>query len=148
MVALNSLDFTNFITHPLMKPPGLVLDQTERPIQFLKEGTEIDPQQGIVTFYGMVGDRKYKLCLQRGTSADRLAIVTAESLDSDEDIDSEIEDKVAQVVSDFFNNLVFELDGTFLCFLDMMIIDKGESPNVMISLSIVVHKFPSSKLAF
>jgi hypothetical protein len=58
------------------------------------------------------------------------------------------DEQVAQVVTNDFNTLVFELDGTFLCFRDMMIIHKGDAPNVMISLSIVVHKFPSSKLAF
>lgn len=147
MVALNSLDFTNFISHPLMKPPTLVLGNAERAMTFLKEGTEIDPQQGSVTFYSMVNNQKYKLCLQRGTSGDRRATVTAQAVEAS-DSNSADDDDVAQVATDFFNSLVFELDGTFLRFRDMMIIDKGDAPNVMISLSIVVHKFPSSKLAF
>ena len=53
-----------------------------------------------------------------------------------------------KVTSKFFNEMVFELDGTFLSFGDMMMTNKGKEPSVMLALSILVRKFPSPGLEF
>ena len=60
----------------------------------------------------------------------------------------EISRRLADVTSSFFNEMVFELDGTFLSFRDMMITGKGKDPSVMLALSIMVKKFPSAGLEF
>lgn len=44
--------------------------------------------------------------------------------------------------------MVFELDGTYLTFGDMMLTDKGKEDIIMLSLGITVKKFPSPGLDF
>ena len=44
--------------------------------------------------------------------------------------------------------MVFELDGTYLSFRDMMVTDKGEAPSVMLALNIKVRKLPSPGIDF
>mmetsp|Transcript_4878 Transcript_4878/g.7202 ORF Transcript_4878/g.7202 Transcript_4878/m.7202 type:complete len:285 (+) Transcript_4878:219-1073(+) len=140
MVALNSVDFGNFITHPLMKPPGL-LGQSSEPLTFLKDCVQIDPVSGAVTFYGTYLEEKWEFVLRRG-KGDQKAIIQANGSD-----DSCAAD-LRQVLETFFNKMVFELDGTFLSFKDLMVTDKGRSPSVMLALDIKVKKFPSPGLEF
>ena len=53
------------------------------------------------------------------------------------------------VITDFFNNLVFELDGTYLSFQDMKVHKtKDQQSQILISLGITVRKFPSPGVAF
>ena len=49
-----------------------------------------------------------------------------------------------------FNEMVFELDGTFLSFKDMMVTPPamGSSPSVMLALNIRVVTFPSPGVDF
>jgi hypothetical protein len=56
--------------------------------------------------------------------------------------------QLTTAISDFFNEMIFELDGTFLTFRDMMVTGKGGDPSVMLALQITVKKFPSPGLAF
>lgn len=145
MVALNGADFGTFLVHPLMKqnPPGLV-DGGSR-VEFLKEGTSINPRSGTVTFFGKFEEETYKCTLQRGTDTSQKALITVESQSA------ELQSTALQLteaISNFFNELVFELDGTYLTFRDLMITGKGGEPCVMLAVRITVKKFPSPGLAF
>lgn len=155
MVALNSVDFGNFVTHPLMKPPGL--PETEgnvdpgAQLEFLKEGATVDPSSGSVLFFGSYLGEKWEFKLQRGSNGKQadISVRPLASTDSINGMDTaKISEGLAVVTSKFFNAMVFELDGTFLSFRDMMVTGKGKDPSVMISLSILVRKFPSPGLEF
>ena len=155
MVALNAVDFGNFITHPLMKTPdipeiqGLAGESSQ--LKFLKEDVTIDPSTGAVSFYGNFLDAKWRFDLCRGSNG-RQASIIVHPMDSTAEIHDENRDSIAASlthgVSRFFNEMVFELDGTFLTFRDMMVTGKGKEPSVMLSLSILVRKFPSPGLEF
>ena len=47
MIALDSTDFGNFLTHPLVKPPILSKSDT---LEFVREKITIDPTSGTVEF--------------------------------------------------------------------------------------------------
>jgi len=147
MIALTAEDFGNFITHPLMKAPA-VPGSAEKGVQFCKEGVVVDPETGSVIFMGTThgsGDT-WRFTLSRGTSASGgEALVVAEHATTKNHAHA---GELSNRLTDFFNFLVFELDGTFLSFRDLMVTEKGGSPSVMIALSIVVKKFPSPGLAF
>lgn len=142
MIALNSADFGNFITHPLMKPPGL--QAASEGIRFLKDGVSIDAKKGTISFFGTYEGETWRCMLQRGRGAQR-CLVKVES--QNDDLQSQSL-QLTQVISNFFNEMVFELDGTFLTFRDLMVTAKGGEPSVMLALQITVKKFPSPGLAF
>jgi hypothetical protein len=154
MVSLNSKDFGNFITHPLMRPPGLPeVDgnkASSSKLEFLKDGVSLDPSSGTVSFFGTYVDAKWKFTLRRGTNGQRALItVTPAEVPEDNELDyNSISSGLTDVTSKFFNDMVFELDGTFLTLGDMMLTEKGKEPSVMLSLGILVKKFPSPGLAF
>jgi hypothetical protein len=146
MIAFNSQDFGNFITHPLMKAPRVKNSKSE--IQFLKEDTIVDPESGTVTFYSMYGASKFACTLKRGSPAGGPAIVEVIPL-GERNVSPEDQALViSQALGSFFNDMVFELDGTFLSYKDMMVTTKGQSPSVMLALSIRVVKFPSPGVDF
>ena len=151
MVALNAADFGNFITHPLMKPPGLpgATNCSEETPVFLKDGVSINSSSGVVSFFGMYLNSKWQFDLQRGSDGAR-ALITARLAESGTfDFDEEkIGAGLTEATSRFFNDMVFELDGTFLSFRDMMVTDKGKDTSVMLALNIIVKKFPSPGLEF
>lgn len=135
MVALNAHDFGNFITHPLMKAP-------QGDLEFRKEGTCIDATSGTVTFYVQQASQPFRCVLLRSDDEHRRASIQVDGNDM------LVSSSIAKSLEDFFNNMIFELDGTFLSFRDMMVTGKGEAPSVMLALSIKVHKFPSAGLQF
>jgi hypothetical protein len=151
MIALDNLDFGNFITHPLLRPPAVPLsDATDGSLlKFLREGAQIDPVQGTVTFRVTLMGLEWKCVLQRGATEGNRALIEVTPVVPTGTDDS---DATARVLTDaltaYFNELEFELDGTMLSFRDMMVTDKGLSPSVMLSLNIVVRKFPSPGVAF
>mmetsp|Transcript_6856 Transcript_6856/g.11966 ORF Transcript_6856/g.11966 Transcript_6856/m.11966 type:complete len:315 (-) Transcript_6856:85-1029(-) len=144
MVALNGIDFASFITHPLMKPPGL--SNGAEGIKFLKDEVTINARTGTVQFYGSYLGEKWELTLQRGSESER-ALVTVSPVNQSTDL-AEVADQLTESVSNFFNAMVFELDGTFLTFKDMMVTSKGAEPTLMLALHITVRKFPSPGLEF
>lgn len=154
MVALNAFDFGNFITHPLMRVPGLPeikgSDDKDSVLVFHKEGVSINASDGVVVFYGTYMNEKWRFELRRGDSGQKAAIcVSPPNSLSTSGLDSNcIAAGLTQTTSKFFNDMVFELDGTFLSFRDMMVTDKGDEPSVMLSLGIFVRKFPSPGLEF
>ena len=146
MVALTSEDFGSFITHPLLQPPGLM--QSGASIEFLREGTFVDPA-GTVTFFAKCLDSKWECVLKRGTENTLRAVVEVTPVNPEPTLDSVATAReLTEILSRFFNEMVFELDGTFLSFRDMMVTSKSRTPSVMLSLNIVVRKFPSPGLAF
>lgn len=154
MVALNAMDFGNFITHPLMKPPGLPqvagMDDNSSSLQFLKERVSVDPSASAVVFFGSYRDKEWRFELRRGNDGQQ-ASISVNSVDANgkpSHDDASIAAELADVTSNFFNEMVFELDGTFLSFRDMMVTCKGKEPSVMLSLGILVRKFPSPGLEF
>lgn len=164
MIALNAQDFGNFITHPLLKPPQLGAASSsvggggggggQRPT-FLKENTYIDATLGTVIFYSQYAGRTWQCTLQRSNNN---ALVTVEPASRSPDSNSNISDcdsaddslatELSMTLTDFFNNLVYELDGTFLSYRDMLVTDKGAAPSVMLALNILVRKFPSPGVDF
>ena len=146
MVALNHVDFGNFITHPLMKPPGLTENGGEG-VEFLKDEISIDPKTGTVTFKGSYMGESWRCTLQRGSDQQKALVTVSPESSQSLHLQSAAQD-LTVVISAFFNEMVFELDGTFLTFRDMMVTDKGDAPSVMLALSIEVKKFPSPGLAF
>jgi len=162
MVALSARDFGNFITHPLIKPPSppinfdnnIVTQISESRLTFEKENVFVNPSTGSVTFFGNYGGSKWKFTLQRcSDSAQKAKIHTtlAEKYGNSDIPKSKyegIEKELSICTSRFFNEMVFDLDGTFLSFEDMMLTDKGQESSVMLSLRITVKKFPSPGIEF
>ena len=157
MIAMNGQDFSSFITHPLMKPPQVNNDAAAESakISFVKEGVKIDTNTGSVIFYLMYDGHKYRCDLRRGPDQSARAIIDVSPSEefSPADIRDETSRMLTDAVSKFFNELVFELDGTFLSFRDMMVTEKGSGgdaggSSVMLALDITVRKFPSPGLAF
>lgn len=147
MVALNARDFGNFITHPLMKPPA---DLKGGAIAFLPEGTLVDPVTASVVFFAMHAGTRWRCVLQRSQEAKKAAVTVssaAEEIGVNADQDA-VATKLSEVLQLFFNDMVFELDGTYLSFRDMMVTAKGEAPSVMFALSIKVRKLPSPGIDF
>jgi hypothetical protein len=138
MVALNSVDFGNFITHPLLNPP-------DSNIEFIKQGVMIDPATNTVQFFARYLDTAWRCDLKR-SSTERKALVDVHPADNVGDVDQT--EELSRTLERFFNEMVFELDGTFLNFRDMRITDKGEAASVMIALDITVIKFPSPGVEF
>ena len=121
---------------------------------FLKENVSVNPSSGTVLFYGMYGGSKWLFTLQRAAESSQKAKITAALSEANQssgttntDFD-QMAKALALTTSQFFNEMVFELDGTFLSFEDMMLTDKGKEPSAMLSLKITVKKFPSPGLEF
>lgn len=155
MVALSATDFGNFITHPLMKPPSPPMTSTSNnKLTFLKENVSVNPSSGTVLFYGMYGGSKWLFTLQRAAESSQKAKITASLAEANQSTETtntnfdQMAKALALTTSQFFNEMVFELDGTFLSFEDMMLTDKGKEPSAMLSLKITVKKFPSPGLEF
>jgi hypothetical protein len=151
MIALDNMDFGNFITHPLIQPPAVPLsDATDgSPLKFLQKGAQIDPVQGTVTFRVTFMGLEWNCVLQRSSVEEKRALVEVTPVIPTGTGESDATARVlTDVLTRYFSELEFELDGTMLSFRDMMVTDKGAAPSVMLSLNIVVRKFPSPGLAF
>mmetsp|Transcript_9043 Transcript_9043/g.19379 ORF Transcript_9043/g.19379 Transcript_9043/m.19379 type:complete len:317 (-) Transcript_9043:33-983(-) len=148
MVALDGDDFANFITHPLMKPPQVT--EGNGKISFIKEGVKVDMSAGSIVFYLIYDGEKYKCELRRGPDESARAIIDVypASEFAPADIRDATSKMITNTVSSFFNEMVFELDGTYLTFSDMMVTEKGGGATVMLKLDLLVRKFPSPGLAF
>lgn len=145
MIALNAVDFANFIAHPLMQPPTLEGASHGDKMEFVTKNVSIDSHMKTVTFRVTYQGVEYECILRRGQ--EKKAIIEVERADNEFDA-SGMSNQISQSLSNFFNDMVFELDGTYLNFKDMMVTEKGSSPSVMLSLNITVKKFPSRDLAF
>lgn len=180
MIAFDSIDFGNFLMHPLLQSQVPVLSSNykgnsgsnmeEKKFVFVKDSINIQMDENInnngsVIFYGKCMGQRWKCILKRGLvqKAD-IQVIHQESLDdktlSEEDIQS-LEIELTMLITNFFNELIFELDGTFLSFKDLKFHlpiksnssnvgstnDMNEA-NIMFALDITVRKFPSPGLAF
>lgn len=154
-------------------------NEDERKFQFTKDNIRIEMDgngngNGQVTFYGKCLGQTWKCILKRGSTnnsnntrnlaADIQVIYQGKINQNDRDLTEEdinsLEVELTMIVSNFFNELVFELDGTFLQFKDLKFHTPKKSSistdrkgnnnnaNIMFALDITVKKFPSPGLAF
>jgi len=147
LIALDNNDFGNFITHPLVKPPAPIDSLTDGQIKLMKEGVVIDTELngGAVLFQATFEGDVWSCALTRSQSGGVVIDVSPKNGNESKEIMSR---KISASLTPFFNELVFELDGTYLSFKDMMVTKKGKTPSVMFSLAIKVRKFPSPGLEF
>ena len=152
MIALDASDFGNFLTHPLVHPPKISAPGSNgNNLHFLRDQVSIDPESGTANFFAMYNGEKWAFALRRGESNESRAVVTvtpAQPLETQEENMGSLRTELSEKISEYFNTIVFELDGTFLTFQDMMVTNKGSAPSVMLSMGIKVRKFPSRSLAF
>jgi|NOAtaT_6_FD_contig_61_1142964_length_1384_multi_6_in_0_out_0_1 hypothetical protein len=152
LVAFNSQDFGNFITYPLLKSQISKRIMTE--FQFLKDNIAIDAMRNHVTFYGKSHDGTlYKCILSR--SANSGASVQVYPSSSTQDTSGNTATRSQELATNltrFFNQLVLELDGTYLNFHDFRInasrSSGSDTATLVLALSIEVHKLPSRGSAF
>ena len=149
MVSLTASDFGNFLTHPLLQPPKVKSNK----FQFSKDDVRIDPVSKEVIFHGIYDNLKWRCILVKSNEDSSAALIKVTPFElSDDENESlrqvELALLLTSTLSDFFNSLVFELDGTFLNYKDLLVTAKGESPSLLLALSITVKKFPSPGLAF
>jgi hypothetical protein len=149
IVALTANDFGNFITHPIMKTFTSAYNSGESTIEFLTEGVSIDPLTSTVIFVCMVQGSRWKASLQPSTETKKATVRVSPigygSLLEDQEISSL---QLSKKLERFFNEMVFELDGTYLSYRDMMVTNKGDVPCVMIALNIKVKKLASPGMDF
>lgn len=171
MIALNPTDFGNFITHPLLNPPKYTFQGSTDWIMFHKKDVTIDSSVGTVSFTGKFLDYPLILTLSRGNKAScnesingaavgkanvevKISLVHT-NVTKDATI-SALESELSHLISEYFSDLVFELDGTFLSYQDMKVLEtknagkeqQQKQPIVMMALTILVKKFPSPGVAF
>mmetsp|Transcript_21039 Transcript_21039/g.32169 ORF Transcript_21039/g.32169 Transcript_21039/m.32169 type:complete len:118 (-) Transcript_21039:40-393(-) len=108
-------------------------------ILFLKDDVVIDTAKNSVEFFATHANQRWQCSLQPSSNG---AVVT---VTGDDDM---LALELTDTLTTFFNELVFELDGTFLSFQNMQTIQKKSSDIVMLALSILVKKFPSPGLSF
>lgn len=156
MVAFDANDFGNFLTHSLLVPPSHRFIMNDKimndEIKFLKEGVSIDPIQGAVTFYINFLQVSWKCVLERTSSKGGGAKVQVSFIESSctlsKDEISLLKIGLSKTMTNFFNNLVINLDGAFIKYKDMMVIQKSKIPYVLLSLELIVQKFPSRSISF
>jgi hypothetical protein len=150
VITLNAQDFSNFITHPLMAPPTIKGNDFTGEISFIPEGTRIDPSNGgSVHFHTDFHGQQWK-CMLKGTdkNGQRASIGVAPVTKPTNDDWKLAARQLSQSLSEFFNKMVFELDGTYLSFRDMSVATDVSDPSVTLFLDIRVKKFPSKGLDF
>eukprot|EP00548_Thalassiothrix_antarctica_P006770 CAMPEP_0194139358 /NCGR_PEP_ID=MMETSP0152-20130528/9000_1 /TAXON_ID=1049557 /ORGANISM="Thalassiothrix antarctica, Strain L6-D1" /LENGTH=100 /DNA_ID=CAMNT_0038837149 /DNA_START=759 /DNA_END=1061 /DNA_ORIENTATION=+ len=97
---------------------------------------------GSVIFYGSTQQEEYQFALRKDDNKGEAQII-ATSMDT-----ISVNTELSERMSDFFNNLIFELDGTYLKFQDMQLTSVKKNDWLMLQLNIKVHKFPSKGLSF
>lgn len=142
LVTFNSKDFGNFLTHPLLQAPQYKLNGEIHNLQFLKENVIIDPKTSSVTFFTRFLNSTYRCILTRSTTNDEAIIRVVSPSSSD---NNNVSTQMSNILTKYFNSLIFDLEGTFVSYRDMALNSDG---NVMIELNILVKKFPSRKLNF
>jgi len=141
MIALDTVDFGNFITHPLFKAQAPTLSGTGEHglFEFVKEGVDItsnpnEDAEGVIKFYGYCLGKRWRCELRRGsgntvpsnqavvdvTPAPLASTSTSTSTTSIDELQKQSRE-ISALLSTFFNALVFELDGVYLSFKDLFI---------------------------
>jgi len=165
MVALDGVDFRNLLVHPLFRAQAPRLVQGDGgEFEFLKERVDIMSPRGggeekVVEFYGSCLGERWRCELRRQSgggdeseSSNRVVVdvthvPTASSSLSGVRHPEQIAGELSVLLSDFFNALVFELDGTYLSFKDMVVHTsptRKDKSHVLIAFDIKVRKFPSA----
>jgi hypothetical protein len=139
-IVMDAQDFGNFMGHPLLKPPLISL---QGPIEFIKSHVVINDKT--VQFKIRHANQEWTCLLQRaGPTSRQRALIRVVPID---EAGLETAQALSRGLTDYFNQIVFELDGTFLAFGDL-IVKEGPAPVVVLALDIRVRKFPSPGLAF
>lgn len=149
MVALNTDDFGSFLTHPLLKPPKL--DNGEI-FKFSNENVSINCDSSEIIFYGSHAGSDWTCTLSKGPESSN-ALIKATPMNLSEDREETLQQvdtslRLTNLLTEYFNDLIFELDGTFLSFGNLLITSKGGTPSILFALAITVRKFPSTGLDF
>lgn len=178
MIAFNNVDFGNFLIHPLLLQQAPKVSSGEK-FEFVKDDVEIDNgnvgnvgNEENVIFYGECKGQRWKCTLKRGLENKRIKgggrladiqVIHQYQLDNGKNDSANgilameegeiqaLETELTMVLTNFFNELVFELDGTFLSYKDLKFHTTKKAPsetNIMFALDIMVKKFPSPGLAF
>ena len=156
LVALTANDFGNFITHPLMKTSSSFIESiADNSVEFHKDGTIIDAIKSEVMFTCTFRGLRWRCSLMRSSETKKATVQVkpidekdTSSVDNELDIRQSSQQMLSEYLERFFNEMVFELDGTYLSYRDMMVTDKGGIPSVMIALNIKVRKLPSPGMDF
>jgi len=175
MIALDATDFGNFITHPLFyaQSPSLEGRGGENGLfEFLKDDVEITISRnekvdvGVVVFYGNCLGERWRCELRResGNSVpSNQAIVDVTPLSPTSKSRGALKEQsteISTLLTNFFNALVFELDGTYMSFKDLIVHTSSgkrtsnddstgaKKSTVLIALGIKVRKFPSPGTPF
>lgn len=151
--------------------------QTNHIIKFLKEPCQIrstttdnnDNNGGQVTFMTLFQDIKWQCTLQRSSknndddgdeitssptktrkkSKRRAQITVIPQQPQQTESTSQMNSLVLEtLLTDFFNEMIFELYGTFLSYRDMTIVNTNNQPFLLLALYLHVEKFPSPGINF
>jgi len=153
LVTFNAKDFGSFLTHPLLKAPQYKYKGEAHNLNFLKTDVVIDPNTSSLSFYTRFLQSDWRCILTR-TASNGAVIRVVPSANNNNNMSLEeiqvISSEISNILTKYFNALIFDLEGTFVSFKDMQIPrSKGKnSPNVLLELNILVKKFPSRKLNF
>jgi len=137
MVALTADDMDQFLQHPWMQR---ALQEQTQDLAFVPGRVTIDKGVSMMVSHD---NAMHSCTLTRGNIDGARAVFTVTHGNTGERLPA-----MEQRLTDFFNQVRFELDGTFLTFRDLMLTDKGSEPSVMLALGIEVHKFPSPGIEF
>lgn len=152
MIAMDSSDFGNFLTHPLLDSPHHVYLGKKELFVFAKDGVVIDTESGTIQFLGTFAGETWRCDMTRDTTNGGVNVtVHPTDLSSrmlNEDIVPPLSTELSRIITGYFSSLQFDLDGTTLSFNDMAITSKGKQPNLLLALKITVTKFPSAGMDF
>jgi len=158
VVTFNAKDFGNFLTHPLLQAPQYRYKGEIQNLKFSKDAVLIDPNTSSVSFYMRFLDSNWRCTLTRSRSYGAIVqVLPTMNNNNSNNISGEeihkISSEISNTLTRYFNELVFELQGTFVSFKDMNIptrpvTNRSCSPEVLLELDILVKKFPSRKLNF
>jgi len=142
LVTFNAQDFGNFLNHPLLKPPQYKYNGEIYTLKF-QDNVIIDPKTSSITFHTQFLNSIYKCILTRSANEAKIQVLPAGENITDEIRNISLE--LSRIVTNYFNSLIFDLEGTFVSYKDMALNEDGE---VILELNILVKKFPSRKLKF
>jgi len=149
MVALDAVDFGRFLSYPLLETPSFRHNDVDHNIELLKDKISIEPEHNTVVFHIELLQGIWRCELQRAPNGAKIQVSFVEGI-GDLSIGeiSLLEKGLSKTMSSFFNELVINLDGSFIHFKDMMVTSNSKFPFVILSLELMVKKFPSRSIKF
>ncbi|CAM9677591.1 unnamed protein product [Scytosiphon promiscuus] len=135
VIELNAVDFGNFLVHPLLGVADLPSGQFE----FRRDGSALDVDRGRATFTGVW---QGKPVVMEACQPDRFGKIHTRVAQRGYLTDLGIK-TLSEEMTEFFNTVVLDLDGTAVRFKDMHhgYNSLGE-PSLRVTVSVVVHRLP------